>query len=86
MTTDPVHSESETHGWDINVADHPTRADSAEYVAARQKMNEIAAGAWLCTEASAVPTLESEPDHLWDEILRGMGLDPAMILPAKGIQ
>jgi hypothetical protein len=45
MTTDPVHSESETHGWDINVPDHPTRADSPEYVAARQKMNEIAAGA-----------------------------------------
>jgi len=52
----------------------------------KQLENEIAAGAWLCTEASAVPTLESEPDHLWDEILRGMGLDPAMILPAKGIQ
>jgi len=52
----------------------------------KQLEKEIAAGAWLCTEASAVPTLESEPDQLWDEILRGMGLDPAMILPAKGIQ
>ena len=40
---DPVHSESENHGWDINVPDHPTRADSPEYVAAKNKMNQIAA-------------------------------------------
>lgn len=40
-----VHSESEDHKWDINVPDHPTRADSPEYVAARNKMNQIAAGA-----------------------------------------
>jgi len=42
---DPVHSESEDHKWDINVPNHPTRADSPEYVAARTKMNQIAAGA-----------------------------------------
>ena len=41
---EPVHSESEDHQWDINVPDHPTRADSPEYVAARTKMNQIAAG------------------------------------------
>ena len=41
---EPVHSESETHSWNINVPDHPNRADSPEYVAARTKMNEIAAG------------------------------------------
>jgi len=44
-STEPVHSESEKDPWSINVADHPTRADSPEYVAARQKMNEIATGA-----------------------------------------
>lgn len=37
-----AHSESESHAWDINVANHPARADSPEYVAARAKMNEIA--------------------------------------------
>jgi Family of unknown function (DUF6424) len=42
---EPVHSESEDHKWDINVPNHPTRADSPEYVAARNKMNQIAAGA-----------------------------------------
>ncbi len=45
MTNQPVHAESEDHGWGINVPDHPTRADSPEYVAARTKMNEIATGA-----------------------------------------
>jgi hypothetical protein len=47
MTSSPpesVHSESETHSWNINVPDHPNRADSPEYVAARTKMNQIAAG------------------------------------------
>ena len=44
-STEPVHPESEKDPWSINVADHPARADSPEYVAARQKMNEIATGA-----------------------------------------
>ena len=39
---EPVHTESETHPWGINVPNHPTRADSPEYVAARNKMNQIA--------------------------------------------
>ena len=39
---EPVHPESESHPWSINVPNHPTRADSPEYVAARTKMNEIA--------------------------------------------
>ena len=39
---EPVHPETETHPWSINVPNHATRADSPEYVAARNKMNEIA--------------------------------------------
>jgi Family of unknown function (DUF6424) len=43
MTTpDPAHTETETHPWSVNVADHPQRADSPEYSAAKKKMNEIA--------------------------------------------
>jgi len=38
-STEPVHPESETHPWAIEVPDHPARADSPEYVAARTKMN-----------------------------------------------
>ena len=41
---DPVHGESEDHRWDMNVPDHPTRADSPEYVAARNKMNQAGRG------------------------------------------
>lgn len=37
------HEETETHTWSINIPDHPTRTDSPEYVAAKKKMNEIAA-------------------------------------------
>ena len=40
-----VHSESESHPWAIDVPDHPARKDSPEYVAARTKMNQIAAQA-----------------------------------------
>jgi hypothetical protein len=39
---DAVHTEAEAHDWGINVPNHATRADSPEYVAARNKMNEIA--------------------------------------------
>jgi hypothetical protein len=40
--TDPVHTETETHTWSVNVPDHPQRADSSEYTASKKKMNEIA--------------------------------------------
>ena len=43
--TDPVHTETETHTWSVNVPDHPQQADSPEYTAAKNKMNEIAAQA-----------------------------------------
>ena len=39
------HTETETHTWSVNVPDHPQRADSPEYIAAKKKMNEIAAQA-----------------------------------------
>jgi Family of unknown function (DUF6424) len=40
---DPDHTETETHTWSVNIPDHPTRTDSPEYVAARKKMNDLAA-------------------------------------------
>jgi hypothetical protein len=40
-----VHPESESYGWTIDVGNHPTRQDSPEYVAARSKMNQLAAQA-----------------------------------------
>ena len=46
---------------------------------------EIAAGAWLYTEAVSSAVLQGDPDELWDSTLRGMGVDPAMLFPAKGV-
>ena len=42
---DPDHTETETHTWSVNIPDHPAREDSPEYVAARKKMNDLAAQA-----------------------------------------
>lgn len=39
------HTETETHTWSVNVPDHAQRTDSPDYLAAKKKMNEIAAQA-----------------------------------------
>jgi len=45
MTTpEPVHSESETHPWRIDIPDHPARTDSSEYRAARANFGGEQAG------------------------------------------
>ena len=51
----------------------------------KQLDKEIAAGAWLFTEAQAEPALEGAPDQIWDNTLRGMGVDPAMLVSSKGV-
>jgi Family of unknown function (DUF6424) len=63
-STEPVHSESETHPWSIQVPNHPVRSDSPEYVAARKKMNEIAAGATGLIYGSA-PFQDHHGGALW---------------------
>ena len=51
----------------------------------RQLEQEMAAGSWLFSEATAKATLESNPTQLWDETVRGMGFDPAMLIVGKGL-
>lgn len=51
----------------------------------KQLEKEIAAGAWLFTEAAGDPVLEGDPNKLWDSTLRGMGVDPAMLFPGRGV-
>lgn len=63
-TTGPVHSESESHPWSIDVPDHPPRQDSPEYVAARKKMNEIAGQATGLVYGSA-PFQDHHGGALW---------------------
>jgi putative transcriptional regulator len=51
----------------------------------QQIERELAQGAWLFTEATAQPTLDGDPAQLWNETLKGMGVDPAMIVSGGGI-
>jgi hypothetical protein len=36
-----LHTEREDHPWEINIPDHPKRADSAAYIVSRKLMNNI---------------------------------------------
>jgi putative transcriptional regulator len=47
--------------------------------APRQLERELAQGTWLFTEASPERVLRSEAETLWDEVLRQMGVNPAML-------
>jgi len=39
-----THSEREDHAWEINIPDHPQRADSPTYTVSRTLMNSIVGG------------------------------------------
>jgi len=53
--------------------------------ASKQLEQEITTGCWLFSEATLEQVLSSEPEALWERTLRGMGVDPAMLQPGKGI-
>jgi putative transcriptional regulator len=45
----------------------------------QQLETELAQGTWLFTEATRERVLQSDADTLWEETLRQMGVDPAML-------
>lgn len=51
----------------------------------QQIEKELAQGSWLFTEAAAPSILDGDPDELWAATLKGMGVDPAMIVAGGGI-
>ena len=51
----------------------------------RQLEKELTQGAWLFTEATAAATLDGEPDGLWAQTLKEMGVDPAMLVVGSGV-
>ncbi len=51
----------------------------------RQLEGEMATGSWLFAEATANALLTGDPAQLWDVTLRGMGVDPAMLMMGKGL-
>lgn len=52
---------------------------------AGQLEQEISQGSWLFTEATSTAVLDADPEKLWDATVRGMGVDPAMLFPSKGV-
>lgn len=51
----------------------------------QQLEKEIATGAWLFTEASAGAALSGPAEALWEETLRGMGVDPGRLVSSPGV-
>ncbi len=51
----------------------------------KQLETEIAAGSWLFADATADAVLGQDPAKLWDATLRGLGVDPAMLVMGKGM-
>jgi putative transcriptional regulator len=45
----------------------------------QQLERELAQGTWLFTEASSDRVLHGDADTFWEEVLRQMGVDPAML-------
>ena len=50
-----------------------------------QVEKELEEGSWLFTEASAQAILELPAEELWAQTLKGMGVDPAMLMISKGM-
>lgn len=51
----------------------------------KQLEKELAEGSWLFSEASAGSILDDEAEGLWSNTLKGMGVDPAMLMMGKGL-
>lgn len=50
-----------------------------------QLEKEISQGSWLFTEAHRDAVLVTEPEHVWEEVIKSMGVDPAMLVTSGGI-
>lgn len=50
-----------------------------------QLEKEIAQGSWLFTEAQKEPVLTTEPENIWSDVIKSMGVDPAMLVSTGGI-
>ncbi len=46
---------------------------------------ELAQGSWLFTEAAADTVLGKEPAQIWEDVIKSMGVDPAMLVTTGGI-
>lgn len=47
---------------------------------------ELAASAWLLAPADPRLVFESDPEVMWEDAIRGLGVDPMALTPAPGTQ
>jgi putative transcriptional regulator len=50
-----------------------------------QVERELKEGAWLFTEATRAPALTAEPGELWQQVIKGMGIDPGWLVTSGGL-
>jgi putative transcriptional regulator len=50
-----------------------------------QVEHELKQGSWLFTEATRDGVLTSDPEQIWEQVIKGMGIDPAMLVTTGGV-
>jgi putative transcriptional regulator len=50
-----------------------------------QVEHELKQGSWLFTEATRDGVLVADPEHIWEEVIKSMGIDPAMLITTGGV-
>ncbi len=46
---------------------------------------EMVEGAWLVAPVSSEAVFNVPPDSMWEHVVRGLGVDPATLIPTRGI-
>jgi putative transcriptional regulator len=52
---------------------------------AEQLEGELAEGAWLTAPLRREVVFDTAADDMWEEVVRGLGVDPTALVPARGI-
>jgi putative transcriptional regulator len=50
-----------------------------------QLQEELAQGAWIVAPISAEAVFSDDHDSLWERVVRGIGIDPATLIPSSGV-
>jgi putative transcriptional regulator len=50
-----------------------------------QLESELAQGAWLVAPASASVVFSDDPQQMWSEVVRSLGIEPATLIPSRGV-
>jgi len=52
---------------------------------ADQLESELAEGAWLLAPLRRELIFETDQDDMWEAVVRGLGVEPTALVPARGI-